>query len=57
MKDLSNFQRGQIIGECLAGASVTTTATLLVVSRAEVSTVMLAYTNHRKRTWAKSNSG
>jgi transposase len=39
-----------------AGASVTKTATLLGVSRATVSNVMLAYMNHGK-TSAKRNSG
>jgi transposase len=56
MGDLSNFERGQI-GASLAGASVTKTATLLDVSRATVSNVMLAYTNHEKTTSAKRNSG
>jgi hypothetical protein len=56
MEDLSNFERGQIVGAHLAGASVTKTATLLAVSRVTLSKVMLAYTNHGK-TSVKSNSG
>jgi transposase len=55
--DLSDFERGQIIGARLAGASVTKTATILGVSRATVSKVMLAYTNHRKTSSAKRSSG
>jgi hypothetical protein len=42
MGDLSDFERGQIIGACLAGASVTKTATLLGLLRATVSKVMSA---------------
>jgi hypothetical protein len=57
MGDLSNFERGQIVGARLAGASVIKTATLLGVPRATVSTVMSAYTNHGKTTSAKRNSG
>jgi hypothetical protein len=55
--DLSDFERGQIVGARLAGASVTKTATLLGVLRAIVSKVMLAYTNHGKTMSAKTNSG
>ena len=36
MGDLLDFQRGQIVGACLAGASVTQTATILGVSRAAI---------------------
>jgi hypothetical protein len=39
-----------IIGACLAGASVVKTATLLGILRATVFKVMLAYTNHGKQT-------
>jgi len=48
MGDLSDFQKGQIVGVHLAGASVTKMATLLGVSRAAVFNVMTAYTNHGK---------
>jgi predicted transcriptional regulator len=41
----------------LAGASVKKTATLLGVSRATVSKVMSAYTNHGKTTSTEKNSG
>jgi hypothetical protein len=44
MGDLSHFERGQIIGACLAGASVTESTTLLGVLRATVSEVMSACT-------------
>ena len=57
MGDLSDFQRGQIVGALLAGASVTKMATLLGLSRAEVSRVMTASTNHWKTSSAKRNSG
>jgi hypothetical protein len=34
MKNLSDFERRQIVGVCLAAAAVTNTATLLGVSKA-----------------------
>jgi predicted transcriptional regulator len=52
-----DFERGQIFGACLAGASVTKPATLLGVSRVTVSKVISAYKNHGKTTSAKRNSG
>jgi vacuolar-type H+-ATPase catalytic subunit A/Vma1 len=57
MRDLSHFERGQIIGAYFAGASVTKTVTLLGVSRATVFKVMSAYTNHEKITSVKRISG
>jgi transposase len=57
MGDLSDFERGQAVGARLAGASVPKTAALLRASRATVSKVMSAYTNHGKTTSAKRNSG
>jgi hypothetical protein len=56
MGDLSDFERGQIIGTHISGASVTKTITLLGVSRSTVSKVVSAYTNHGKTTSAKGNS-
>jgi hypothetical protein len=56
MGDLSNLERGQIICAHLAWASMTKTATLLGISRATVSKVLLAYMNHGKTT-AKRSSG
>ena len=56
MGDLSDFQRGQMVGVHSTGASVTKTATLLGVCRAAVSKVMMACTNHGKTTSAKRNS-
>jgi hypothetical protein len=44
MEDLTEFQRGQIVGAHLAGASVIKTATLFGVSSAGVSKVMMAHT-------------
>jgi hypothetical protein len=41
---------------CLAGAFATKTSTIMRVSRATVSKVMSAYTNHGKTTSVKRNS-
>jgi IS30 family transposase len=55
--NLSDFERGQIVSALLVGASVTITTTLLGVSIATISKVMLAHTNHLKTTSAKRDSG
>jgi hypothetical protein len=57
MGDLSYFERGQIVGAHLAGASVTKTVTLIGAPRATVSNVMSVYTYHGKTTSAKRNNG
>jgi len=57
MGDFLDFQRGQIVGACLAGASVTETATLLGVSRVAISKVMMTYTNRGRTSTAKRNIG
>jgi hypothetical protein len=57
MGDLSDFERGQIVGACLAEASVTKTATLLCALKATVSKVMSAHMNHGKTSLVKRNSG
>ena len=56
MGDLSDFQREQIVGAHLTVASVTKTTTLLGVSRAAVSKVIMAYTNRGKTQSATRNS-
>jgi transposase len=56
MGDLSDFERQQIVGARLSGASVTKIVTLLGVSRATVSKVTPAYMNHGITTSAKGNS-
>jgi hypothetical protein len=57
MRDLADFQRGQIVGVNLAGAFLTKTGTLLDVSRAAVSKVMTAYTSRGKMSTPMRNSG
>jgi len=56
MGDMSDFQREQIVGACLAWASVNK-QTLYSCIRAAFSNVMKAYTYHRKTSSADRNSG
>jgi hypothetical protein len=56
MKDLSDFERGQMVGGHLVRASVTKSAKLLEVSRATFSKVMSAYMDHGKTVSGKGNS-
>jgi predicted transcriptional regulator len=46
-----------MVGVHLAGASVTKITTSLGVSRAAVSKIMKLYTNYKKTSLAKGNSG
>jgi hypothetical protein len=57
MGDMSDFERGQMVGARLTAASVTKTSTLLGVWRPTLSKVMSAYTNHGKTTSANRISG
>jgi transposase len=57
MEDLSDFQRGQIVGAHLAGASVSKTATLLGVCRAAVPKIKTTYANNGRTSSPERNSG
>ena len=55
MGDISEFKRGQIVGACLTGASVTRTASLCGVSRATGSRVRSACHHEGRTTSNRSN--
>ncbi|XP_073410924.1 cytosolic arginine sensor for mTORC1 subunit 1 isoform X1 [Dendrobates tinctorius] len=57
MTDLSDFQRGQIVGARMAGASVAESAQMLGVARGTVSKVMTAFEREGKMSAAKHRSG
>jgi hypothetical protein len=57
LERIEKLETCPIVRSRLAGESVTKTATLLALSRATVSKVMSAYTNHGKTTSAKRNTG
>ena len=48
MADRSNFKRGQIVGACMAGASVTKTIELFGVDNSTVTKVMTPFEKERK---------
>jgi len=56
MGDVSDFQRGQIVGVFSWGIC-NETVTLLGVSKAAISKVMVTYTNHGRTSSAKRNGG
>jgi transposase len=57
MGGLPDFQRGQMVGAHLAGVSITKPATLLDISRAAVSGVIMTYTTLGKTSSTKKNGG
>uniref|UniRef100_A0AAR2K665 Transposase Tc1-like domain-containing protein n=1 Tax=Pygocentrus nattereri TaxID=42514 RepID=A0AAR2K665_PYGNA len=57
MKQLTEFERGLIVGARMAGASVTRTAELLNVSRGTVSKVLTAFAKYGQTASAKRNCG
>lgn len=57
MSELSEFERGQIVGARMVGASVTKVAEVFGVSRSTVSRIYTAYRNSGKTSSAKSQRG
>ena len=57
MRDLSDFEKGQIVGACMARASITETAELLGFSRATTSRTMSEFEKHGKTSNNRSSSG
>ena len=57
MRDLSDFEKGPIVGACMAGALITKTAKLLDFSRATISRTMSEFEKHGKVSNNRSSSG
>ena len=55
--DLPDFEKGQIVDACMAGASITKTAELLGFSRATISRTMSEFEKHGKTSNNQSSSG
>ena len=57
MRDLTDFEKGQIVGARMAGASITKTAELLRFSRANMSRTMSEFEKHDTTSNNRSSSG
>ncbi|PSN48377.1 hypothetical protein C0J52_21016 [Blattella germanica] len=57
MGNLTESQRGMIVGARLVGASAATVANIVGISKGTVSCVIRAYSMHGQTTSAKQNSG
>ncbi|XP_067141717.1 uncharacterized protein [Centruroides vittatus] len=57
MSELSEFERGQIVGARMVGASITKVAKMFGVSRGTVSKIYTAYRTSGKTSSAKSQRG
>ena len=57
MRDLTDFEKEQIVGAPMAGASITKTAELLGFSRATISRTMSEFKKHGKASNNRSSSG
>ena len=57
MRDLTDFEKGQVVGDRMAGASITKAAELLGFSRAIISRTMSEFEKHVKTFNNRSSSG
>ena len=57
MRYLTEFEKGQIVGARIAGASITKTAVPLRFFKATISRIMTEFKKHRKPSINQSNSG
>ena len=57
MSNLSDLERGMIIGTCLAGTTVSKAANFVSVSRTTVSRIMTAYINFGEMSSLKQTVG
>ena len=57
MRDLTEFEKGKIVGTRMAGASVTKTAELFSFSRSTISRTMAEFKNYGKLSSYRGNFG